>query len=239
MVLRKRTPRIRIRRWPTPDWYYANGLYRFIKTVFHHPVRWAVRMQVKGAQHVPREGGVLLAINHFSWADPVLVAASMDRPAFYLAKEKLFKNPITRVVFEGLGQIRVDRESGGNEAAIQTAVGGLQKGVLIGVFPEGTRSRYGELKRGKTGIARIAARSGAPVLPIAITTAELWPKHATMPKLGERVYVNIGEVMHLDLKPADAEDRQRMRDATDDVMERIRELLDEASKAKEGGIKWT
>jgi 1-acyl-sn-glycerol-3-phosphate acyltransferase len=238
MALRRHERRVRLKRWPSRDWEYAPLGYRFLKANFVPLVRAATRLHVKGRQNVPREGPVLLAVNHFSWADPVVVSAALERPAYYLAKERLFVNPAARWFFASMGQIPVNRQAGGNEDAIQAAVDLLERGVVVGVFPEGTRSRYGELKRGKTGVARIAARSGAPIVPIAVATADFWPKHAGIPSFGERVYLNVGEPMRLDLKPADAEDRQRMRDATDDVMARIRALLDEATAAKAQGVAW-
>lgn len=194
---------------------------------------------MKGKENIPATGGYLLAVNHFSWADPLVVGAVLDRPAFYLAKERLFRNKTVGGLLEGLGQIKVDREQRGNEDALTHAVECLHQGLLIGVFPEGTRSRPNEVKRGKTGIARIAARSGVPVIPIALTTADFWPKESTLPKVGESVYVNIGAPMTLDLKPEDADDRQRMREATDEVMDRIRVLLDEANEARARGDEWT
>lgn len=238
MAPTKRVPRLRLRRWPTDDWYHAHVGYRFIKTTFQYPVSWLARLHVRGRQHVPREGGVLLAVNHFSWADPVLVGAAIDRPAFYLAKEAVFRNPIAAQFFLAMGQIKVNRETGGNEDAIQTAVRALKEGLVIGVFPEGTRSRPGEVKRGRTGIARIAALSGVPVVPVAIDTQGFWPRGRKLPRLGDKVYVNVGEPMRLGITSADAEDKQRMRDATDDIMERIAQLLREAERAKEAGERW-
>lgn len=238
MAVRRRVPGVKLRRWPTEDWYAAHVGYRFIKTTFQAPVSWAARLRVKGREHVPSEGGVLLAVNHLSWADPVLVGAAIHRPAFYLAKEAVFRNPLGRHFFESLGQIRVDRDKGGNEAAIGTAVDLLRQGLVVGVFPEGTRSRPGHMKRGKTGIARIAALAGAPIVPIAVDTSDFWPKHASLPRLGTKVYLNIGAPMQFELKASDADDRQRMRDVTDDVMARIQQLMDEALDAKEAGAKW-
>lgn len=238
MGVRERERWFKLRRWPSRDWERAPWGYRFIKTTFQPLVDNATRLNVKGREHVPLEGPVVLAVNHFSWADPIVVGAALPRPAYYLAKERLFVNPAMRWFFESMGQIPVNRQAGGNEDAIQTAVDLLARGIVVGVFPEGTRSRYGELKRGKTGIARILARSGAPVVPIAVTTAQFWPKHATLPRFGEKVYVNIGEPMRFDLKAPDPEDRQRMREVTDEIMERIRALLEEANAAKSRGELW-
>lgn len=238
MATLERRRSFRLKRWPTADWETAPWGYRFLKGNFVPFVSGVTRLNVKGRDRLPLEGPVLLAVNHFSWADPVVVSAALARPAYYLAKERLFVNKAARWFFTSMGQIPVNRQAGGNDDALQTATDLLAKGVVVGVFPEGTRSRYGELKRGKTGVARIAARSGAPVVPIAITTADFWPKHKALPKFGERVYMNVGEPMRFDLKPSDAEDRGLMRDVTDDIMGRIASLLDEASAAKAQGIEW-
>ncbi|HEX2021490.1 MAG TPA: lysophospholipid acyltransferase family protein [Candidatus Thermoplasmatota archaeon] len=234
----ERKRRLRLRRWPTEDWDHAHAGYRFIKTTFQLPVAWASRLHVKGRENVPSAGPVLLAVNHQSWADPVLVGAAIHRPAFYLAKEGLFRNRLAGTFFSALGQIKVNRDTGGNEDVIRTAVDCLRRGLVVGVFPEGTRSRPGEVRRGRTGIARIAALSGAPVVPVGVDTGDFWPKHAALPRLGAKVYLRIGAPMDLRLSPGDAEDRQKMRDATDDVMERVAALLREAVAAKEANEKW-
>ncbi len=240
MAVRKRNPRLRLKKWATDEWYYTNGLYRFIKGGFQWFAMSAAGIRSRGAEHIPRTGPVLLAINHFSWADPVVVGAVLERPAFYLAKERLFRNKIVARLLEGMGQIKVDRHvAGSNEGAIEKALELLEMGLIVGVFPEGTRSRPGEVKRGKTGIARIAARSGVPVIPIAITTDRYWPRQEGFPRWGEPTYINIGAPMVLDVKPEDADDRDKMREATDDVMARIRELLAEAHEARERGAAWT
>lgn len=227
------------RPYPSSDWKRAHVGYRLIKLAAQVPVEKFARMRVRGTENVPTEGPALLAVNHHSWADPVLLGAAIHRPAFYLAKEGVFRNPVTRKFFLAMGQIKVDRETGGNEAAIATAVNALREGKVIGVFPEGTRSRPGQVRRGKTGIARIAALTGAPVVPCAVETQSFWPRGRTLPRLGEKVYVNIGKPMKIELRPEDAADRERMRDVTDEIMERIRELLEEAVRAKEAGERWT
>lgn len=235
----KRAPRIRLRRWPTPDWDATHVGYRFIKGTFQTPVTLTMRLHVRGAERLPRTGGVVLASNHLSWADPIALGAALDRPVFYLAKEAVFRNPVAARFFDALGQIKVDRQQGGNDPAISTAVKVLEQGRVLGVFPEGTRSRPGHVKRGKTGVARIAALSGAPILPIGVDAGDFWPKNRALPHLGARVYVNIGEPMHLDLKPDDAQDRVRTRQATDEVMDRVRSLYLEAVAANEAGEVWS
>lgn len=225
-------------KWPTQDWYYTPVGYRFIKTAFNGPVGWASRLRFKGSERVPASGPVILAVNHLTWADPVVLGVALKRPAFYLAKEALFRNKPMRWFLESMGQIKVERVAGSNDDALATAIGLLDKGLVVGVFPEGTRSRSGELKRGKTGVARIAAKSGAPVVPVALATSDFWPKGSALPKLGRTVYINIGTPVRYDLKPEDADDREKMRETTDDVMGRIKALLDEATAAQKRKEAW-
>lgn len=238
MSVRRREPKVRLVKWPTQDWYSTTVGYRFIKATFHGPVKWAARVRFRGAQNVPMDGPVLLAVNHFTWADPVVLGVALKRPAFYLAKEELFRNRSMKWLLESLGQIKVERVVGSNDDALATAVGLLEQGLVVGVFPEGTRSRGGELKRGKTGVARIAAKSGAPVVPVALATADFWPKDSALPKLGRTVYINIGAPVRYDLKPEDADDREKMRGVTDDIMGRVKALLDEAAGAQKRGERW-
>lgn len=239
MAVLKRVRKLKLRRWPVEDWEYTHVSYRFIKGTFHHPVRWITRLNVRGVENVPTTGGIILAVNHLSWADPIVVGAALQRPAFYLAKEGVFNHPITRWLVTATGQIKVDRHAGGNEAAVETAQGLLDQGLIVGVFPEGTRSRPGHVKRGKTGIARIAARSGALIVPVGCDTGAFWPRGRTMPALGRPVYLNFGAPFRLDVKPEDMSDKARMREATDEVMDRVRALYQEAVAARLRGERWT
>ncbi|MHB8606125.1 MAG: lysophospholipid acyltransferase family protein [Thermoplasmatota archaeon] len=238
MTFERRRARLRLVEWPSPDWYRAHWGYRAIKYLAEPPIARLARVEIRGRENLPATGSVLLAANHFTWADPIVVGIALDRPAFYLAKERLFRNPLMGGFLSAMGQVKVDRTVGGNDGAISKALDILRLGLVLGVFPEATRSRYGEIKRGKTGIARLALLSGAPVLPVALTTYEFWPKHRALPKIGPKVYVNIGKPLQLKGAPADAEDRARVREATDEVMGEIRRLLAEAEAARERGEKW-
>lgn len=238
MAAWKRQRRLKVRRWPGEDWEYAHVFYRFLKTFVQGPVVWTSRLNVRGAGNVPQSGPVLLVPNHLSWADPVVLSAAIARPAFYLAKEGVFRHPLTRWIVTATGQIKVDRTVGGNDGAVSTALGLLSQGLVVGVFPEGTRSRPGQVKRGKTGVARIAAASGAVVVPVGIDSGAFWPRGRSAPKLGERIYINIGEPFHLDVKPEDVPDKAKMRAATDEIMDRVRTLYADAVAAREAGERW-
>ena len=238
MAAWKRQRRYRVRRWPAEDWEYAHVFYRFLKTFAEGPVKGVSRLQARGAENLPSAGPVLLAPNHLSWADPVLLSAAIHRPAFYLAKEGVFRHALTRWIVTATGQIKVDRTAGGNDAALTTAVDLLAQGLVVGVFPEGTRSRPGQVKRGKTGIARIAAASGAPVIPVGIDSGAFWPRGRALPKLGARAYISIGKPLRLDLKPDQIGDKVRMREATDEIMDVVRAHYRECVAAREKGERW-
>jgi len=229
---------MRLVRWPTPDWYNTPAGYRFIKAGLGKPIELLARIQYKGENNIPDTGAVILAPNHLTWADPIVLGVALKRPAFYLAKEGLFRNPALGWFLDTMGQIKVERVTGGNDPAIETAASVAEQGLIIGVFPEGTRSRGDKVKRGKTGVARIAARTGAPVVPVGLATYDFWPRNAALPHLGRSVYVNIGKPVRFDLKPADEHDRDKMRAITDDVMARVKALLDEALAAQRANVKW-
>jgi 1-acyl-sn-glycerol-3-phosphate acyltransferase len=240
MSLHRRDPKLRLVRWPTADWYQTPVGYRFIKATFGRPVELLARIHVKGAENVPASGGAILASNHLTWADPIVLGVALRRPAFYLAKEGVFKNPIASWFMETMGQIKVERAQGANDPALEKAVALLDQGLLLGIFPEGTRGRPGHVRRGRTGVARIHARTGAPILPVGIATYDLWPRHVPLPRLGGSTsYVDFGAPLRYDLKPEDEHDRAKMREVTDDVMAHVKALLDEALAAQKARAKWS
>jgi 1-acyl-sn-glycerol-3-phosphate acyltransferase len=238
MVVRRWERKLKLRRWPVEDWDFSHPLYRFIKGTFHAPMSWLMRIQVRGQENIPTTGPVILAVNHLSWADPIAMGVALKRPAFYLAKEGVFKHPLTRWIVTATGQIKVDRTVGKNEGALDTALDLLKQGLVVGVFPEGTRSRPGQVKRGKTGLARIAAVSGAPIVPVGMDTGHFWPRGRSMPYLGRPVYIDIGKPFTLDIKPEDIGDKVKLRDATDEVMDKVRVLYHNAVAAREKRERW-
>lgn len=158
------------------------------------PVRY------EGLEQVPTEGPVILAANHLAHLDPVYIIAGVRRRVHYLAKQEHFNRPGVNVVMRMSGQINTDRSHGGGDAlAMASAV--LEQGSVLGIFPEGTRSRRQEppfLARGKTGVARLAAsHPDVPVHPIALqgTRAVMTPKVHKVPRLWRRVTVRIGAGM--------------------------------------------
>ncbi len=140
------------------------------------------RFQMTGTEHVPRTGGVLLAVNHIGYVDFIyggLAANPSGRKVRFMAKRELFDHRLSGPLMRSLHHIEVDRGAGVASAA--TAVEYLKAGEAVGIFPEATISRSFELKEFKTGAVRIAAEAGVPIVPVI-----LWGTHRMMTKGHEK-----------------------------------------------------
>ena len=124
-----------------------------------------------GREHIPRRGGVLLAANHRSFLDPFVIGCCTRRPCYFMAKRELFESRLTAWFLNGLGAFPVCRGES-DEEAMKTARLLLERGQAVVVFPEGTRTRRGGLKRPRRGAGRLALETGAPVVPIAVLGSE-------------------------------------------------------------------
>jgi 1-acyl-sn-glycerol-3-phosphate acyltransferase len=145
--------------------------------------------EVHGAHRVPEKGPLIVAANHRRFFDPVFVSMSVPRRVRWMAKKELFTFPFGRF-FYFLGTFPVDRQGGGR-AALRTALRFLAEGRTLGIFPEGTRRKEGVSREAKSGAALLAARSGAPVLPVF---ADKIPTPAARLR-GEKFRVYIGDLM--------------------------------------------
>ncbi len=124
-------------------------------------------LRFEGKEHVPRDRACIFASNHRSYADPVLVTLGGHGRFSFMAKSELFKNPLFSALIRWLGAFPVERGKG-DTAAIDKAIGNVKRGINLLIFPEGTRSKDGTVGRGKAGVALIAARAGADVIPVGI-----------------------------------------------------------------------
>lgn len=122
---------------------------------------------IEGTENIPQDRALVMASNHRSYADPVILTMPMKKPVTYMAKEELFKNKLFGWFITKLGAFPVKRGTGDMQV-IDDAVAILESGRHLVIFPEGTRSKDGKVGKGKTGVALIAARSGADVLPCGI-----------------------------------------------------------------------
>jgi 1-acyl-sn-glycerol-3-phosphate acyltransferase len=193
------------------------------KAVAGPPIRWLLRMQVTGAEHVPSTGPVILAANHRSfWDIPVHVLAS-PRPIVFMAKQELYKGPITGWLWSSLGGFPVRRETA-DIRAIDTALALLERGEVVGVYPEGTRSRTGEMLPFLKGAAWLALRTGAPIVPCGLKGTERKGR-GRRGQIRRKVRVAFGAPIVV-VAETDVRARREKADAiTDGLLEAIRTLL--------------
>ncbi len=188
-----------------------------------------VNIELEGLDNVPTAGGALLASNHRSYLDPLVVgfaAGRLGRPARFLAKKEVTDAPIVGQVTRAMGAIRVDREGPG-DAPMQEAARALRAGELVAVFPQGTIPRgeafFQPTLEGRYGAVRLALESGAPIVPIGVWgTERAWPRNRRLPYVMNlanppTIQVTVGEPYH----PTSDD----VEEATTELMGRIKELL--------------
>jgi 1-acyl-sn-glycerol-3-phosphate acyltransferase len=190
------------------------------------------RVRIEGAlDDIPRDGAVILAANHISNADAVILGAwltkSLGRRIHWLGKKEMFDWPVVGYVARNGGIHPVDRAAADVDA-FRTAERVLTEGHVLMIFPEGTRSPSGELQKPKDGLAMLALRSGAPIVPIGLSnTDRVWPKGQLLPRPGGHATMRIGRPFRLADELPDGLDRKSAKTAaTDLIMRRIAALLD-------------
>lgn len=214
-----------VRRWPLESWDRPTGVPKLLGFEPYHLLRPFVRPElipyvhfdISGTEHVPSRGPALLAANHRSYFDVValaLVAARLGRPVRFLAKRELFDAPVVGQVARALGGICVDRGSR-SDAPLREARRALEAGEVVVILPQGTiprgRAFFEPTLQGKTGTARLAAMTGAPVVPVGIWgTERVWPRSSRLPNVTTvlhppHVQVRVGQPLSLGLTDADAD----------------------------------
>ncbi|NYE37534.1 1-acyl-sn-glycerol-3-phosphate acyltransferase [Nocardioides cavernae] len=204
-------------------------LYTVAHGVIPPLVRAVWRPRVEGIEHVPTSGPVIVASNHLSFFDSVVIPVVVPRKVVFLAKSDYFtgsgvKGTFTRAWFEGLGMLPVDRDdTRAAIASLDTALEVLGRGEAFGIYPEGTRSRDGRLYRGRTGVAHLALTSGAPVLPVGLTgTEDIQPVGTNRPRVGRvDVTVRFGEPIRVAGEYDGVPTGRARRDLTDRIMAAI------------------
>lgn len=195
------------------------------------PVAKAIwRPTVTGLERVPPTGPVILASNHLSFIDSVVIPVVVPRKVVFLAKSDYFDGPgvkgaISRAWFSGLGMLPVDRDDAKAAlASLDTALEVLGRGEAFGIYPEGTRSRDGRLYRGRTGVAQLALVSGAPVVPVGLTgTEKLQPVGSRLPRVVP-VSVRFGEPIQAAGRFDGVPPGRARRELTDEIMIAIQRL---------------
>ena len=204
--------------------------YWFVKYTLRPVLRALSRPVVTGEQHVPRRGGAVLASNHLSMCDSLFLPIMTRRRMTFLAKIEYFtgrgvKGRLKAAFVRGTGLIPIDRYGDSAAAALRAGAQAVRQGMLVGIYPEGTRSPDGRLYRGKTGAARIALETGAPVVPVAMVgTDHVLPIGTVTPRLG-RVEVRIGPAIVPPPRDPDPEvEKEQARALTEQVMQALADL---------------
>lgn len=198
--------------YPFPPWLY-HGLQWLVSGLVWCATGW----RVEGREHVPREGPLLVVANHLNNADPFLLCVAVPRPLAFMAKIELFHNRLLAAILRYFKNFPVDRGAADRQA-VRQALTLLDSGHAVGMFPEGTRSRQASLARGLPGVGLLIARSGATVLPVAITGTE----HFGRPWSKPRITIRIGPPVIVRPNEAGQRDHQGM---VDTVMGEIAKLL--------------
>ncbi|MGI9823280.1 lysophospholipid acyltransferase family protein [Agromyces sp. Marseille-Q5079] len=206
--------------------------YRIIRGILR-PVALAVyRPKITGTEHIPAHGPVILASNHLSFIDSVVIPLASPRPVQFLAKDDYFTGTgfrgwVSRTFFTAIGAVGVKRGAGADaQAALDAGRGILEAGNAFAIYPEGTRSIDGRLYRGRTGVAWLALQTGAAVVPVGlIGTQEIQPVGAKLPRV-RPVTVRFGAPIDVSGHGAATSGRAR-RAATDEIMAAIHALTEQ------------
>jgi len=233
-----------LRRWPTQFFDVPAGVPKVIGVEPQRMLQWLakpqlfpwVRFDVAGVESIPAEGPAIIVGNHRSYFDPLAIGWAMaqsGRPVRFLGKKEVFDAPVVGQVVGALGGIRVERGSGSDEPLL-LAKEALEAGEAVAIMPQGTiprgRAFFDPVLKGRWGAAKLAAMTGAPVIPIGLWgTEEVWPRNARMPNvlaLGHppTVRIRVGEPVELGYEDLDTD--------TEAIMDALVDLLpDEAREA--------
>jgi len=195
-------------------------LYGVARTVLFPLCRFAWRLQTSGLEKLPTEGAAILAPNHTSVIDSFLLPAVLPRRITYVGKAEYLDDWKTKHLFPALGMIAIDRSGGDSaKAALDAAATVLEDGELFGIYPEGTRSRSGDLHKGHTGVVRLAMRTGAPIFPVGIVgTRDVQPPDQPLPRPFMTVGIDVGDPIDVRATISDPDDPREYRRIADRLM---------------------
>lgn len=201
-------------------WYgFLHVVCRLLATLFF-------QIRVSGREWVPREGGALVLSNHQSHFDPVLIGLACDRRLNYLARETLFGFAPFRWLIQSLDAVPIDREGLGL-AGLKETLRRLKRGELVLIFPEGTRTRDGEVSPLKPGFSALAKRAAVPLLPVGIEGAfQAWPRRHLLPGFST-IHVHFGQPLSPEAAAACDE-----RQIVDQIERRLRECHRQARRSR-------
>ena len=202
---------------PRQSFVYGCVSYLFVFPIF----RFLFRGQTIGISNLPKTGGVVVVSNHGSHLDPPILGHALGRPVAFMAKSELFKVPILSFIISACGAYPVKRGAGDREA-IRNASNRLSEGWATGVFLDGTRQENGRVNDPKAGASLLAARTGSPILPVAIVNSHrAFPKGSLLPRFVS-IHLRVGQL----IKPPKTKKREDLRSTTKEIQISINSMLD-------------
>ena len=202
---------------PRQSFVYGCVSYLLVFPIF----RFLFRGQILGLSNVPKTGGVVVVSNHGSHLDPPILGHALGRPVAFMAKAELFKIPILSFIISACGAYPVKRGAGDREA-FRTASNRLIEGFATGVFLDGTRQENGRVNDPKSGAALLAARTGCPILPVAIVNSHrAFPKGSFLPRFVS-IHLKVGEL----IQPPLTRKREALVSTTKKIQFAINSMLD-------------
>ena len=215
--------------------------YWFMKTIVAGPLlRTLFRPRLEGVENIPKTGPVILASNHLSFIDSVILPLVIKRRIYFLAASTYFEGKglgkwaVARFL-RATGMIPIDRSGGkASEASLKAGMSVLGKGHVLGIYPEGGRSRDGRAHRGRTGVARMALESGAPVVPVAMIDTDKVMSEGSGVKI-QRIGISFGPPLDFSEFADQKQDHAILRIMTDRIMDAVvamsgQEYVDEYGK---------
>ncbi len=200
--------------------YPHNFLYNLLYYILSPFMRAFLGFRVVGQEFFPKTGGVIVAVNHASNYDPILIGLASPRQLIFLAKIELFKNPLLARCFRYLGAIPLKRGAADTQA-LKTAIQVLKDQKALLIFPEGTRSKTGELQKVRHGVGMLAVRCKVPIVPAYLSGSF----HMFRRLFQRRVFVHFGEPIFVEnYKGKKMSIKALYWKISEDTMARIREI---------------
>tara|TARA_Y100001968_G_scaffold329028_1_gene377457 strand:+ start:339 stop:1028 length:690 start_codon:yes stop_codon:yes gene_type:complete len=202
---------------PRQSFVYACVSYLFVFPIF----RILFRGKTKGISNLPKTGGIVIVSNHGSHLDPPILGHALGRPVAFMAKSELFRVPILSFIISACGAYPVNRGAG-DRGALRTASSKLIQGWATGVFLDGTRQDNGRVNDPKAGASLLAARTGCPILPVAIVNSHrAFPRGASSLRLLP-IHLRVGEL----IQPPSTRKREALEATTKQIQLAINSMLD-------------
>jgi len=231
---------------PRPAHSEKTPIFRFLAALLLPPMHLLARYVIHNPERVPRQGAFVLAPNHFSEIDPVVMGIAMwkvGRMPRYLAKASLFRIPVVGWLLRRSGQVPVERAGVRGNDPLSAARTIAHNGLAVVVYPEGTLTRDPDLwpMRGKTGAVRIALQEGIPIIPAAH-----WGTQLVMPRYAKRIsmfprktiHISFGEPVDLSAFEGRGLDSKTLSEATEVVMHAITSLVEDLRGETAPAVRW-